>query len=87
MKEGESAAEEPVTDEYYKSLEAVEYENRTVTENNEFMFQRAEEPITSDTFSGPVYVSSILEGDNAAGSPGLHYVVFDEGVINNWAYP
>lgn len=84
MKEGESAAEEPVTDEYYKSLEAVEYENRTVTENNEFMFQRAEEPMTSDTFSGPVYVSSILEGDNAAGSPGLHYVVFDEEVINNW---
>ncbi len=48
------------------------------------MFQRAAEAMVSDTFSGPAYVSEILSGENVAGAPGLHYVVFDPGVINNW---
>ena len=76
--------EEMVTDEYYENLEAVDYDGRNITDNNAFMFQKADEPFISDTFSGPAYVSSIIEGDNVAGAPGLHYVVFDKGVINNW---
>ena len=56
----------------------------TVTADNEFMFQRAAEAVNFDTFSGPAYVSDILSDDNDAGAPGLHYVVFDPGVINNW---
>ncbi|MEA4816990.1 MAG: cupin domain-containing protein [Lachnospiraceae bacterium] len=82
--DGVTPAEEPVTDEYYNNLQSEEYVSRMVTDDNEFMFQRAAEPITFDTFNGPVYVSSMIEGDNAAGAPELHYVVFEPGVINNW---
>jgi Uncharacterized conserved protein, contains double-stranded beta-helix domain len=77
-------AEEPVTDEYYEDLETEDYAGRVVTDDNLFMFQKAEEPLISDTFSGPAYVSSIIGDDNVADAPGLHYVVFEPGVINNW---
>lgn len=76
--------ETPVSDEEYANLETEEYAGRVVTEDNEFMFQKAEEAMMSETFSGPAYVSTVVEDDNAAGAPGLHYVVFDPGVINNW---
>lgn len=82
--EGEEAEEESVTDEHYENLETEEYKGRTVSNDNEFMFQKAEEPLIVDTFSGPVYVSSVIGDDNVAGAPDLHYVVFDKGVINNW---
>lgn len=81
--EGE-AQEESVTDEYYANLVAQEYAGRVVSADNGFMFRKAGEALVSDTFSGPAYVSSIVEGENVAGAPGLHYVVFDPGVINNW---
>lgn len=74
----------PVTDEYYANLEAEEYSGRIVTADNEFMFQRAEQPRTPETFNGPVYVSPIIGGENVAGAPSMHYVVFEPGVINNW---
>lgn len=82
--DGEVPEEEPVTEEYYENLKAEEYQGRIVTEDNQFMFQRAAEPVSFDTFSGPAYVSSILEDENVAEAPGLHYVVFEPGVINNW---
>lgn len=75
---------EPVTDEQYIQLEAEEYAGRTVTAENQFMFQQAAQPMTVDTFNGPVYVSSISGSDNVADAPGLHYVTFEPGVINNW---
>lgn len=81
---GETPAEEPVTDEAYANLETEEYAGRTVGENNAFMFQQAAQSMQTDTFNGPVYVSDLLDADNAAGAPGLHYVVFEPGVINNW---
>ncbi|SHI75405.1 cupin domain-containing protein [Desulfosporosinus lacus] len=80
---GGKGSEEPVTDEYYANLDAKEYAGRKVTADNKFMFQRGEQSMTMDTFSGPVYLSSII-GENVAGAPGLHYVVFEPGVINNW---
>lgn len=80
---GSDGGEEPVTDEYYASLETEEYAGRTITADNAFMFQRASQPVTMQTFSGPVYLSDII-GENAAGAPGMHYVVFEPGVINNW---
>lgn len=80
----ENTSEEAVTDEEYENLNAEEYSERTVTPDNEFMFERATEAMNTDTFSGPVYVSSLIGADNAAGAPELHYVVFDPGVINNW---
>lgn len=75
---------EPVTNEMYENLETEEYAGRTVTEDNQFMFQRANESVTMDTFNGPIYLSSIIGADNVAGAPNLHYVVFEPGVINNW---
>ncbi|MCD8122781.1 MAG: carboxylesterase family protein [Clostridiales bacterium] len=80
----DAAPEEPVTDEEYENLTAEEYAGRMVTDDNEFMFQRADEAVSYETFSGPAYVSSVLEEGNAAGAPGLHYVVFGQSVINNW---
>ena len=80
----ENVSEEVVTDEEYQNLNAEEYSERTVTPDNEFMFERARTAMNSDTFTGPVYVSSLIGADNAAGAPELHYVVFDPGVINNW---
>lgn len=80
----EEPVSEPVTDDDYANLETEEYAGRVVSDDNEFMFQRAEEPVSLDTFNGPVYLSSIIEEDNVADAPGLHYVVFEPGVINNW---
>ncbi len=80
---GASDGEEPVTDVYYASLEAEEYAGHNITTDNAFMFQRASQPVTMQTFSGPVYLSDII-GENVAGAPGMHYVVFEPGVINNW---
>ncbi|MHB9295896.1 hypothetical protein PilKf_01650 [Pillotina sp. SPG140] len=74
---------EAVTDEYYAALEAEEYAGRTVNAGNDFMFQRAEKPITLASFNGPIYLSTVV-GENILGAPGLHYVVFEPGVINNW---
>lgn len=76
--------EEPVTEEYYTALETEEYAGRVVTADNEFMFQKAAEQSNFDTFNGAVYLSSIIEEDNVADAPGLHYVIFEPGVINNW---
>lgn len=73
-----------VTDEWYANLETEEYTGRTVSEDNAFLFQRAAEAISMETFNGPVYLSSIISGDNVAGAPEMHYVVFEPGVINNW---
>ena len=80
--EGETGS--PVTDEEYLHLETEEYAERNVSEDNPYMFQKAASPFTSDMFSGPVYVSQIIDGDNVAGAPELRYVVFEPGVVNNW---
>ena len=76
--------EETVTDEYYTTLETEEYAGRTITPDNEFMFQKAKEGSNFDTFNGTVYLSDIIGEENVAGAPGLYYVVFEPGVINNW---
>lgn len=81
---GESGEDRPVTDAEYASLETEEYEGRNVDADHPFMFQRGNNSTTMETFNGPVYLSSIIGADNVAGAPGLHYVVFEPGVINNW---
>ncbi len=75
---------EPVTDEQYNNLNAEEYTGRSVTADNPVMFQRVASASSSDHFSGPVYISDLLDGENAADAPSLHYVVFEPGVINDW---
>lgn len=79
--DGES---EPVTDEQYANLDAEEFTGRTVAADNPVMFQRAASAGSSEHFSGPVYISELLGGENAADAPSLHYVVFEPGVINDW---
>lgn len=81
--EGEVPEAVEVSDEEYENLEFADYTPQ-VSEDNEFMFQKADTALESETFSGPAYVSNIIGEDNVAGAPGLHYVVFDPGVINNW---
>lgn len=81
--EGDAPEASEVSEEEYENLEIAEYTPQ-VSEDNEFMFQKADTAMESETFSGPAYVSNIIGGDNVAGAPGLHYVVFDPGVINNW---
>ena len=76
----EDSAEEPVTDEYYDSLEV----EIPAAEDDGFMFEKAQQAFPSENFSGDVWVSNIIGGENVAGAPGLHYVVFDEGCVNNW---
>ncbi len=73
-----------VTDEHYNNLDEVEYAGRTEKTDDGFMFSRAETPMNSSNFTGPVYVSSILGSSNVLDMPGLSYVVFDKGVYNNW---
>lgn len=73
-----------VTDEEYAALQTEEYTGRTVTADNAFMFQRAANPSSSRNFSGAYYLSDLVGNNNAAGAPGLHYVAFDPGVVNNW---
>ena len=81
---GEAAENVILTDAEYQALETEEYTGRTEENNSGFTFIPAKEAVKFDTFSGAAYVSDIVGEDNAAGAPGLHYVVFDLGVINNW---
>lgn len=76
-------SEDPVTDEHYDNLEVASYTPQN-SQDSEFMFHQGENPLSSDTFSGPYYLTSLIGSDNVAGSPELHYVVFEPGTINNW---
>lgn len=84
VQEPDADPETPVSDEEYANVESEEYTGRSENSDGEFMFPKAEEAMESENFSGPAYVSNIIGDDNAAGAPGLHYVVFDPGVVNNW---
>ena len=75
---------EHVSAEEFAKLETEEYTGRDAVKFGDVMFNRAEKPFESPYFNGDVYVSNILDDNNAAGTPGLHYVVFDKGVYNNW---
>lgn len=77
-----AAPDAPVTDDEYNNL--VTEEVQSSSQGEDLMFHQSEQPFNSPTFSGTAYLSSVLEGENAAGAPGLHYVVFEPGVINNW---
>ena len=77
----EESEEEPVTDEYYNSLQV---DMPEASDSDGFMFEKAQQVFTSENFSKDAWVSNIIGSDNVAGAPGLHYVIFDEGCINNW---
>ena len=71
-----------VTDEYYNSLEPVEYADRGSSTGT--MFKAGDKELSLPTFNGSIRLSDVITEDNAAGAPALHYVVFKPGVINAW---
>ena len=48
------------------------------------VFAPGDSLLSLPTFNGKIRLSDVLPGKNVAGSPGLHYVVFEPGVINAW---
>ena len=47
-------------------------------------FRPSDTMLSLPTFNGKIRLSNLMEGDNVAQCPGLHYVVFEPGVINAW---
>lgn len=74
----------PVDDEYYNNLTMEEFTGRNKNQNGKFMFEVPDEYMTLETFTGPLKLSEVLNENNVAKAPGLHYVVFGDGVYNNW---
>ncbi|MBQ9882902.1 MAG: cupin domain-containing protein [Bacteroidaceae bacterium] len=75
-----------VSDIYYNELDADEYAHSLGT--NSSMFAVSDSMLTFPTFSGTFRAADLLDGDNVAGVPAIHYVVFEPGVINAWhAHP
>lgn len=75
-------ADNSVSDAYYNQLDTVEYAHQAPLGN--LMFAAPENTMKLPTFNGPIRLANTLEGQNVAGCPGLHYVVFEPGVINAW---
>lgn len=71
-----------ISDEYYNGLEAVEYAHQTTTDS--LMFAAPDSTLSLPTFNGPIRLENTVDAPNVAGAPGLHYVVFEPGVINAW---
>ena len=71
-----------VSDEYYNSLQLEEYAHQTPFEG--LMFAAPDSTMSLPTFNGPIRLANTLDAPNVAGSPSLHYVVFEPGVINAW---
>lgn len=72
-----------LSDEYYYSLQLEEFAERKSTHDS-LMFAAPDTTMTLPTFNGPIRLANTLGDDNTAGSPALHYVVFEPGVINAW---
>lgn len=73
-----------VPDEEYERLVEEEYAGRGKKRFGNQMFSRAEKGVQLPTFTGVAFINDLLKAENAAKCPGLHYVVFEPGVINNW---
>ena len=71
-----------ISDEYYNGLEMEEYAHQTTTDS--LMFAAPDSTLSLPTFNGPIRLANTVDAPNVAGSPGLHYVVFEPGVINAW---
>ena len=60
----------------------VEYAHQTTTDS--LMFAAPDSTLSLPTFNGPIRLANTVDAPNVAGAPGLHYVVFEPGVINAW---
>ena len=74
---------EDVSAQWYENVDAEEYKGRKLTSADTFMFGNGT-LLSSPNFSGPAYLSDVLESPNEAGAPGIHNVVFDAGTYNGW---
>ena len=73
-----------VSDEYYNSLTTVEFAERSEANADGLMFRPGGEMLSLPTFNGAIRLSDLTTEGNASGGPGMHYVVFEPGVINAW---
>jgi quercetin dioxygenase-like cupin family protein len=80
--EASDDSDNSVSDEYYNGLEMVEYTHHTMTDS--LMFAVPDTTMALPTFNGPIRLANTVDAPNVAGAPGLHYVVFEPGVINAW---
>lgn len=64
-----------ISDEYYNGLEMEEYAHQTTTDS--LMFAAPDSTLSLPTFNGPIRLENTVDAPNVAGSPGLHYVVFE----------
>lgn len=71
-----------LSDEYYNELALEEYNHPTLIDS--LMFAAPDSTLTLPTFNGPIRLANTVDAPNAAGAPGLHYVVFESSVINAW---
>ena len=71
-----------LSDEYYNELALEEYSHPTLIDS--LMFAAPDSTLTLPTFNGPIRLANTVDAPNEAGAPGLHYVVFEPGVINAW---
>ena len=86
--EGEAEVDNRVTDDYYNNLELEKYAHCNVSPSGEergaLMFAAPDSTLSLPTFNGPIRLANTVDVPNVAGAPGLHYVVFEPGVINAW---
>lgn len=71
-----------LSDEDYAKIEMEEYAHQNLQDG--LLFATPDAPITLPTFNGPIRLANTLGAPNVAGTPGLHYVVFEPGVYNAW---
>ena len=71
-----------LSDEYYNELALEEYNHPTLIDS--LMFAAPDSTLSLPTFNGPIRLANTVDAPNEAGAPGLHYVVFEPGVINAW---
>ena len=77
--------DDALSDEEYNNVEIrnsnFEIQNSKL---NGLMFAVPDTTMALPTFNGPIRLATTLDAPNVAGSPSLHYVVFEPGVINAW---
>ena len=71
-----------VSDEYYNELTMEEYNHPVLIDC--LMFAAPDSTMQLPTFNGSIRLANTVDAPNVAGAPGLHYVVFEPGVINAW---
>ena len=71
-----------LSEEEYNNAHLVEYTHQTPKDG--LLFATPDEPVSLPTFNGPIWLGNTLDSPNMAGSPALHYVVFEPGVYNAW---